>query len=121
MKAATLSCVTVKKNIAAAEAAEGIAANKFYGRAENGQRQFREACYGGQKAAEIISFCKEHSIPFVGGIPFDNEVLKAQNNGTSVIHTDCLASGALKEIYYKIKYLMTDLKRRQHYENRSIL
>ena len=63
-----------------------------------------------EKAAEIISFCKEHSILFVGAIPFDNEVLKAQNNGTSVIHTDCPASGTLKEIYNKIKNLMTDLK-----------
>jgi MinD superfamily P-loop ATPase len=63
-----------------------------------------------EKTAEIISFCKEHSILFVGAIPFDNEVLKAQNNGTSVIHTDCPASGTLKEIYNKIKNLMTDLK-----------
>lgn len=63
-----------------------------------------------EKAEEIISFCKEHSIPFVGGIPFDHGVVKSQNNGRSVIHTDCPASGAIKEIYIKIKNLMTDLK-----------
>lgn len=58
-----------------------------------------------EKTEEIILFCKENSIPFVGKIPLDSEVIKAQNNGTSVIHTDCPASNAIKEIYDKIKKL----------------
>lgn len=63
-----------------------------------------------EKAEEILSFCKKNNIPFVGKIPLDNEVTKAQNEGTSVIHTDCPASKAIKEIYHEIKNLMINLK-----------
>lgn len=62
-----------------------------------------------EKAEEIISFCKEHGIPFVGGIPLDNEVAKAQNIGISAIHIDCPASRAMKEIYHEMKKLLIDL------------
>lgn len=63
-----------------------------------------------EKTEEIILFCKENNIPFIGKIPLDSEVTKAQNNGTSLIHTDCSASKAIKEIYNEIKNLMINLK-----------
>lgn len=59
-----------------------------------------------EKTEEIISFCKKNNIPFVGKIPLDNEVITAQNNGTSVIHTDCSAAKAIKEIYDEVKKIM---------------
>lgn len=58
-----------------------------------------------EKTEEIISFCKEKLIPFVGKIPLDGEVAKAQNRGESVVHTDCPASRAIREIYEQIKNL----------------
>ena len=58
-----------------------------------------------EKTEEIISFCKEKNIPFVGKIPLDVEVAKAQNRGESVVHTDCPASRAIREIYEQIKKL----------------
>ena len=58
-----------------------------------------------KKTEEIISFCKEKQIPFVGKIPLDGEVAKAQNRGESVVHTDCPASRAIREIYEQIKNL----------------
>lgn len=63
-----------------------------------------------EKTEEIILFCKENSIPFVGKIPLDSKVTKAQNNGTSVINTDCPASNAIKEMYDKIKKIMINPK-----------
>lgn len=58
-----------------------------------------------EKTEEIISFCKEKNIPFVGKIPLDGEVTEAQNRGESVVHTDCPASRAIREIYEQIKNL----------------
>ena len=58
-----------------------------------------------EKTEEIISFCKEKQIPFVGKIPLDGEVAKVQNRGESVVHTDCPASRAIREIYEQIKNL----------------
>lgn len=64
-----------------------------------------------EKTEEIIAFCRENSIPFLGKIPLDSEVAKAQNNGRSVIYTDCPAARAIIELYKEMKKLMTDLKR----------
>ena len=58
-----------------------------------------------EKTEEIISFCKENKVPFVGKIPLDEEAAKAQNRGESVVRTDCPASGAIREIYEQIKKL----------------
>ncbi len=55
-----------------------------------------------EKTEEIISFCKEKRLLFVGKIPLDEEVARAQNRGESVIHTDCPASRAIREIYEEI-------------------
>lgn len=59
-----------------------------------------------EKAEEILTFCQEKGLPFVGKIPMDDEVLKAQNNGISIIHTDCPAEKAIKEIFEQIQILL---------------
>ncbi|WP_283683434.1 ATP-binding protein [Parablautia sp. Marseille-Q6255] len=59
-----------------------------------------------EKTEEIISFCEENEIPFVGKIPLDETVTKAQNNGRSVIHIDCPASRAIQGIYEQTKNLL---------------
>lgn len=63
-----------------------------------------------EKTEEIILFCKKNNIPFVGKIPLDNAVITAQNNGTSVIHSDCPAAKAIKEIQDEVKKFMINLK-----------
>lgn len=47
----------------------------------------------------IEAFCKQENIPFIGKIPYDNNVSKAINKGISVIDIDCEASKSIKKIY----------------------
>lgn len=59
-----------------------------------------------EKTEEIISFCENNAIAFIGKIPLDSEVSKAQNNGISVIKIDCPATTAIKEIFEQTKILL---------------
>lgn len=48
---------------------------------------------------KIEAYCKKSNLPFVGRIPFDQYVVKAINNGQSIVDIDCIAGRAVKEIY----------------------
>ena len=47
----------------------------------------------------IESFCKQNKIPLVGKIPFDPQVVKAVNNGQSILDVDCPSGNAAHGIY----------------------
>lgn len=47
----------------------------------------------------IAHFCSEQNIPFIGTIPYDKEVIKAVNDGLSVVDIDCKAGFAVKEVF----------------------
>ena len=60
---------------------------------------------------KIEKFCEEQDIPFVGKIPFDPNVVKALNNGQTVVDIDCISCKAIKDVYEKtIKLLFKDEK-----------
>ncbi|MBE6991114.1 MAG: ATPase [Ruminococcaceae bacterium] len=52
-----------------------------------------------EKTKEIMNFCKDLSIPFVGCVPFDRKASEAINSGKSIAYFDCPARNALFEIY----------------------
>lgn len=48
---------------------------------------------------KIEKFCCKNNYKFVGKIPYDIQVIKAVNEGKSIIDYDCLATRAIKEMY----------------------
>lgn len=55
----------------------------------------------------IRRFCEEENIPFVGTIPYDKTASAAINRGESVADTDCPASRALRDIYERVRNLLS--------------
>ncbi|XJS53019.1 hypothetical protein ACF3M2_18050 [Tissierella carlieri] len=45
------------------------------------------------------SICEELNLPFVGEIPYDKEVIKAINNGHSIVDVECKAGNAVKDVF----------------------
>jgi MinD superfamily P-loop ATPase len=58
------------------------------------------------KSEEIVSFCQKFSLPFVGKIPFDPQVVDAVNQGRSIVDIDCEAGRATREVYIKTAQLL---------------
>jgi MinD superfamily P-loop ATPase len=54
------------------------------------------------KTAEIVTYCQRNSVPFVGEIPFDSQVVVAVNQGRSIVDIDCAAGSAVKKVYEKM-------------------
>lgn len=64
------------------------------------------------KTKEIVSFCQDNSLSFVGKIPFDPKVVEAVNQGRSIVAVDCSAGSAAKEVYAKtFRILLNDNRR----------
>ena len=61
-----------------------------------------------EKTEEIVTYCQNASIPLVGKIPFDAQVVAAVNQGKSIIEVDCSAGYAVKEVYARMKRLLQD-------------
>ncbi len=60
-----------------------------------------------QKTIEIEQFCTKNNIPFVGKIPYDKNVVLAQNKAESIINYPSQASDNIKSIYDRtIKLLL---------------
>lgn len=52
-----------------------------------------------QNTEKIEAFCQKLKLPLVGKIPFDNEAVKAINNGQSIVDRDCAAGNAIQAIF----------------------
>lgn len=50
----------------------------------------------------IEQFCQEKNISFVGKIPFDHLVVKAVNNGQTIVDIECLAGRAVIAVYERL-------------------
>ena len=50
---------------------------------------------------EIETLCKDLNIPYIGSIPYDEAVIKAVNQGKTIVDIRCDASEKVKEIYNK--------------------
>lgn len=62
------------------------------------------------KTEEIVTYCQNSGIPFVGKIPFDAKVVEAVNQGKSIVEVDCSAGSAVKEVYAKTMRLLSGEK-----------
>ncbi len=51
---------------------------------------------------KIISWCSEHEIAFLGGIPYDVCVSEAINQEKSIVDFDCPASAAVQMVYERL-------------------
>lgn len=61
------------------------------------------------KTEEIVAYCQNFNIPFVGKIPFDAQVVEAVNRGQSIVDIECSAGSAVKEVYEKtVRILMAE-------------
>ncbi len=60
-----------------------------------------------EKTEEIVTYCQNSGIPFVGKIPFDAKVVAAVNQGKSIVEVDCSAGSAVKEVYAKTMRLLS--------------
>lgn len=54
-----------------------------------------------ENTEKIEDYCKKLNLPFVGRIPFDQDAVKAINNGQSIVDIDCMAGKAVKGIFDK--------------------
>lgn len=52
-----------------------------------------------ENTKKIEEFCKKNDLPFIGKIPFDNDAVKAVNNGKTIVDIDCKSGNAVKDIY----------------------
>ncbi len=47
----------------------------------------------------IEQYCNDRGLSLIGKIPFDEEAIKAVNNGLTIVDTDCISGAAVKKIY----------------------
>ncbi len=52
-----------------------------------------------ENTKKIKDFAKSHNLSFVGEIPFDNEAVKAINQGHTVVDVDCPSGRATKKVF----------------------
>lgn len=62
-----------------------------------------------EKAEEIMQYCDENGIQYVGSIPFDPLAVKAINQGISIIEIPSPSGEAVRKIYKKLEEII-DLK-----------
>ena len=61
-----------------------------------------------ENTKEIETFCKEQELPFVGKVPFDEDVVKAVNSGRTITEINTKSGEAVKAIYHRIVKLLFD-------------
>lgn len=59
---------------------------------------------------KIEEFCKKHSLPFIGRVPFDSNAMKAINNGQTIVDIDCTSGTAVKIMYEKVMKQIFEIK-----------
>lgn len=61
------------------------------------------------KSEEIVAFCREHALPFVGKIPFDSQVVELLNNGKTVIESKGPSRDGVMEVFSKTIKILNEL------------
>jgi len=57
---------------------------------------------------KIKEFCQNKNIPFVGKIPYDSNVVRAINNGQSILDIDCEAGRAAIDVFDNTSRILFD-------------
>lgn len=61
-----------------------------------------------EKTKDIEKYAKEKGIAFMGYIPYEKEIVKATNEGKTIIEKECRATTYMKEVYNNtMKYMDT--------------
>lgn len=60
-----------------------------------------------QNTLEIEAYCEHQEIPLVGKVPYDSQVIRCLNQGSSIIETDSKASLAIQEAFDKTKEMIS--------------
>ncbi len=55
-----------------------------------------------EKTEQIEGFCADHQIQYAGRIPYDEEAVKAINQGKTVVDVDCSSGRAMLNVYKKV-------------------
>lgn len=60
---------------------------------------------------EMKQYCNEHNLVFIGEIPYETSITKAQKEGMTILDfaPDCKASSAIKEIHKKIQKILEEV------------
>lgn len=61
-----------------------------------------------ETTGRIRTFCEEENLPFVGVIPFDEEAVKAINQGRTIVDSDCPSGEAVRLVYDKTMALLLE-------------
>lgn len=56
--------------------------------------------------AAIKQFCQKESLPLAGLVPFDEDAVKAVNNGQTIVDIDCPSGQAVKGVYEQTMRLL---------------
>ena len=62
-----------------------------------------------ENTKKIVLFCQKLKLPYAGRIPFDPAVVKAINQGQSIVDIDCAAGRAVKAVYEKMFQLLNKI------------
>lgn len=62
-----------------------------------------------EKTADIVRYCQENELPFVGKIPFDPKVVETVNQGLSIVDVKCSAGEAVKAIFRQTMQVLSAL------------
>lgn len=54
-----------------------------------------------ENTQKIIAFCKKMDLPFTGTIPYDENALKAINNGQTIVDICCEAGSGVRQVFNK--------------------
>lgn len=52
-----------------------------------------------EQTQRIEAYCKEHNLPIAGKVPFDEDAVKAINQGLSIVDIDCTSGQAATEVF----------------------
>ena len=55
---------------------------------------------------QILTYCQENHIPYVGSVPYDREVPRLLNQGLTILDEPCIAGDHIKEVYHKTRALI---------------
>ena len=59
-----------------------------------------------ENTEKIMAYCTTENLPFLGKIPYDDQAVKAINNGQSIVDIPCKSGLAVQDIFYSTKNLL---------------
>lgn len=61
-----------------------------------------------KKTDEIVDYCKDHQIPYMGNIPYDENVVNAINRGLTIVDVFCDAGCATQDVFSNVMKILSN-------------